>query len=56
MAVMYEYKCTKCSKKQVKWHKMSEKNEEPCEHCKASADNLVKLLAAVRPHGSWRVT
>lgn len=53
--MIYEYKCNKCGLVQDKWHKIADKNDEPCEKCNAKSKHLNKMLS--RPthhgHGSW---
>jgi len=51
--MIYSYQCQKCKTEQEKWHKLEEQNTEPCEKCGAPPKQLKKLLAAVRPHGTW---
>jgi putative FmdB family regulatory protein len=52
--VIYDYECKKCSKVQEKYHKMAEKNTEPCTECGATAENLTKLLSPQKTkHVSW---
>ena len=52
--MIFEYECKKCGHEQEKWHRMNDKNTEPCEKCDAPAEKLKKILSAQRiRHGSW---
>lgn len=51
--MIFEYECKKCGKVQEKIHKMNETNTEECEVCKASAEELKKLLSVTPKHVSW---
>lgn len=55
--MIYEYTCQKCGQVQEKWHKMKEKNKEPCEKCGADAKDLKRdgLEYSPKHHGhiSW---
>jgi putative FmdB family regulatory protein len=50
--VIYSYRCEVCGKVQEKWHKMADKNTEPCENekCLAPPEKLTKQLSPVYGH------
>ena len=54
--MIYSYKCQICGHEQEIWHKMNDKNTEPCEKCKAPAKKMKKQTnwqPAHGQHGSW---
>ena len=52
--MIYEYKCEECQNVQEVWHKMAEKNTEPCNKCNASVDKMKKIMSVpAGPHISW---
>lgn len=60
--MIYIYKCKKCGTEQEKWHKVEEKNKEPCQECGAKPRSLVREGLEYAPvhHGhiswsKWRV-
>ena len=49
-----EYKCKKCGTIQEKYIKdHADQNDETCEKCGASPENLIPVLSSTHKHGSW---
>ena len=54
--MIYRYQCQVCLHEQEVWHKMDEKNNEPCKKCGALPSKMKKIMnwhPTHKRHGSW---